>query len=220
MRSLERTDGSRAAPRPQAMAAAAPSAPRRGTRSRRRATTRRAAAARALRRPRSRGRTPVARRRTRRPSRAGVGVSRSRTDRARGREARPRDQGGAGARRAAGALRGRAARNRAEPSAAKTLVNDLSRKLAAMDRPALDGRGVAEQGAPTREAQAEAQQAELERGVRADPLVQAVLERFPAPRSSMCAPEGRAPEPAQCRQTAAGRRGCLRRRPGSDNGNR
>ena len=36
-----------------------------------------------------------------------------------------------------------------------------------------------EQGAPTMRAQAEAQQAELERGVQSDPLVQAVLNRFP-----------------------------------------
>src|SRR5262249_45358507 len=36
-----------------------------------------------------------------------------------------------------------------------------------------------EQGAPTIRAQAEAQQAEIERGVQSDPLVQAVLNRFP-----------------------------------------
>ena len=36
-----------------------------------------------------------------------------------------------------------------------------------------------EQGAPTMRAQAEARQAELERGVQTDPLVQAVLNRFP-----------------------------------------
>jgi hypothetical protein len=35
------------------------------------------------------------------------------------------------------------------------------------------------QGAPTIRAQAEAQQAEIERGVQSDPLVQAVLNRFP-----------------------------------------
>ena len=37
----------------------------------------------------------------------------------------------------------------------------------------------AEAGAPTVQSQSEAQQSELERGVRADPLVQAVLARFP-----------------------------------------
>jgi DNA polymerase-3 subunit gamma/tau len=36
-----------------------------------------------------------------------------------------------------------------------------------------------EDGAPTMRAQAEAQQAEIERGVQSDPLVQAVLNRFP-----------------------------------------
>ncbi len=36
-----------------------------------------------------------------------------------------------------------------------------------------------EQGAPTIRAQADAQQAEIERGVQSDPLVQAVLSRFP-----------------------------------------
>ncbi len=36
-----------------------------------------------------------------------------------------------------------------------------------------------EQGAPTLREQTDAREAELERGVRADPLVQAVLQRFP-----------------------------------------
>jgi len=36
-----------------------------------------------------------------------------------------------------------------------------------------------EQGAPTMKSQADARQAELETGVRADPIVKAVLERFP-----------------------------------------
>jgi DNA polymerase-3 subunit gamma/tau len=66
-----------------------------------------------------------------------------------------------------------------EPSAPKTLVNDLSRKLQQWTgRPwvIVISR---EQGAPTLKAQAEARQAELEVGVQADPLVKAVLERFP-----------------------------------------
>ena len=66
-----------------------------------------------------------------------------------------------------------------EPTAAKTLVNELSRKLTAWT-----GRNwmvvvSREQGAPTLKAQADMHEAELKRGVRADPLVQAVLERFP-----------------------------------------
>jgi DNA polymerase-3 subunit gamma/tau len=66
-----------------------------------------------------------------------------------------------------------------EPGAAKTLVNDLSRKLA-------DWTGrrwlvvvSAEPAAPTVRSQTEAREAELKAGVRGDPLVQAVLARFP-----------------------------------------
>ena len=66
-----------------------------------------------------------------------------------------------------------------EPSASKALVNDLSRKLAAWTgRPwmiVLSG----EQGAPTLRAQADAKREQLQHGVQADPLVQAVLARFP-----------------------------------------
>jgi DNA polymerase-3 subunit gamma/tau len=66
-----------------------------------------------------------------------------------------------------------------EPSAAKTLVNDLSRKISAWT-----GRQWVivlsrEPGAPTLRQQAEARDAELKSGVRGDPLVQAVLEKFP-----------------------------------------
>ena len=66
-----------------------------------------------------------------------------------------------------------------EPTASKVLVNDLSRKLQQWTgRPwvVVISR---EQGAPTLKSMADAQKAELEIGVRADPLVKAVLERFP-----------------------------------------
>ena len=66
-----------------------------------------------------------------------------------------------------------------EPTASKVLVNDLSRKLQQWTgRPwvVVISR---EQGAPTLKSIADAQKAELEIGVRADPLVKAVLERFP-----------------------------------------
>ena len=67
-----------------------------------------------------------------------------------------------------------------EPSAAKTLVNDLAQQVLAMDRPALDGGGVARRRRSRRcKSQLEARQAELKTGVQADPLVQAVLARFP-----------------------------------------
>jgi DNA polymerase III subunit gamma/tau len=66
-----------------------------------------------------------------------------------------------------------------EPSAAKTLIGDLGRRLAA-----LTGRRwmvvvSAEAGAPTVRSQRDARQEEFRRGVQADPLVQSVLARFP-----------------------------------------
>jgi len=66
-----------------------------------------------------------------------------------------------------------------EPSARKTLVNDLSRKLNEWTSRRWMVVVSAEAGAPTVRAQSDAQRAELEQGVRADPLVQAVLARFP-----------------------------------------
>jgi DNA polymerase-3 subunit gamma/tau len=66
-----------------------------------------------------------------------------------------------------------------EPGAAKTLVNDLSRKLQQWTGKRWMVIVSAEQGAATLRSQAEAKQAELETGVRGDPLVQAVLGRFP-----------------------------------------
>jgi DNA polymerase III subunit gamma/tau len=66
-----------------------------------------------------------------------------------------------------------------EPSARKTLVNDLSRKLSEWTGRRWMVVVSAEQGAPTVSSQDEAKRSELEQGVRADPLVQAVLARFP-----------------------------------------
>jgi DNA polymerase-3 subunit gamma/tau len=66
-----------------------------------------------------------------------------------------------------------------ESSAPKALVNDLSRKLQQWTgRPwvVIISR---EQGEATLKSAAEARKAELEVGVRADPLVKAVMERFP-----------------------------------------
>jgi DNA polymerase-3 subunit gamma/tau len=65
------------------------------------------------------------------------------------------------------------------PSAPKTLVGDLSRKLAAWTGRRWMVAVSSEEGAPTMRQQAETQKAELMRGVRADPLVQSVLQRFP-----------------------------------------
>ena len=66
-----------------------------------------------------------------------------------------------------------------EASAPKTLVHDLQRKLTGWTGKRWMVVVSQEQGGTTVRAQAEARQAELERGVQADPLVQAVLNRFP-----------------------------------------
>ena len=66
-----------------------------------------------------------------------------------------------------------------EASAPKTLVHDLQRKLTGWTGKRWIVVVSKEEGAPTMRAQAEAQQEEIERGVQSDPLVQAVLNRFP-----------------------------------------
>ena len=67
-----------------------------------------------------------------------------------------------------------------EPSARKTLVNDLSRKLSEWTGKRWMVVVSAEPGAPTVQlAERRRSRRELEQGVRADPLVQAVLARFP-----------------------------------------
>jgi DNA polymerase-3 subunit gamma/tau len=66
-----------------------------------------------------------------------------------------------------------------EPGAAKTLVNDLSRKLAEWTGRRWLVAISAETGAPTVRSQTEAREAEMKAGVRGDPLVKAVLARFP-----------------------------------------
>jgi DNA polymerase-3 subunit gamma/tau len=66
-----------------------------------------------------------------------------------------------------------------EPSAPKTLVHDLQRKLTGWTGKRWIVVVSKEQGAPTLRAQMDARQAEIEFGVQSDPLVQAVLNRFP-----------------------------------------
>ncbi len=66
-----------------------------------------------------------------------------------------------------------------EPTAAKTLVNELSRKFQLWTGRPWMVVVSSEPGAPTLRAQNDQRDAELKRGVRADPLVQAVLTRFP-----------------------------------------
>ncbi len=66
-----------------------------------------------------------------------------------------------------------------ETTAPKTFVHDLQRKLTAWTGKRWIVVVSQEQGAATMRAQSEARQAEIERGVQTDPLVQAVLNRFP-----------------------------------------
>jgi DNA polymerase III subunit gamma/tau len=66
-----------------------------------------------------------------------------------------------------------------DPSAAKTLVGELSKKLSNWTGRRWMVAVSAEPGAPSLRAQAEARKAELKEDVQSDPLVQAVLKRFP-----------------------------------------
>src|SRR5262249_37352055 len=66
-----------------------------------------------------------------------------------------------------------------QPTAAKTLVNDLARKFSQWTNRRWMVVVSAEEGEPTVRSQNEARQAALKTGVQADPLVQAVLARFP-----------------------------------------
>jgi DNA polymerase-3 subunit gamma/tau len=66
-----------------------------------------------------------------------------------------------------------------QQSAAKTLVNDLARKFSQWTNRRWMVVVSAEQGEATVKSQNETRQAELKTGVRADPLEQAVLARFP-----------------------------------------
>jgi DNA polymerase-3 subunit gamma/tau len=66
-----------------------------------------------------------------------------------------------------------------EASARKTLVGELSKKLSDWTGRRWMVVVSAEQGTPSLRAQAELRKAELKEDVRGDPLVQAVLARFP-----------------------------------------
>ena len=66
-----------------------------------------------------------------------------------------------------------------EPNASKTMVGDLARKISQWTGRRWMVVVSGEQGQPTIKSQNEARRAELERGVQADPLVKAVLARFP-----------------------------------------
>jgi len=81
-----------------------------------------------------------------------------------------------------------------DPAAAKTLVNDLSRKLGEWTGRRWMVVVSAEPGSPTVRAQLDAHKSELMHGVRSDPLVRTVLERFP--RAEILDVRRRAPDPA------------------------
>jgi DNA polymerase III subunit gamma/tau len=66
-----------------------------------------------------------------------------------------------------------------EPSAQRSLIGELSKKLADWTGRRWMVVVSAEEGQPSLHAQAQTRKAELKDGVRADPLVQAVLTRFP-----------------------------------------
>ncbi len=66
-----------------------------------------------------------------------------------------------------------------EPGASQALAGELSKKLHTWTGRRWMVAVSAEAGAPTLRAQADARKAELKDGVRADPLVQAVLAKFP-----------------------------------------
>jgi DNA polymerase-3 subunit gamma/tau len=66
-----------------------------------------------------------------------------------------------------------------EAGARKTLIGELSKKLADWTGRRWMVAVSAEAGSPSLRAQAEMRKAEMKDGVRADPLVQAVMERFP-----------------------------------------
>jgi len=84
-----------------------------------------------------------------------------------------------------------------EANAPKGLVHDLQRKISAWTGKRWIVVVSKEEGAPTVRAQADARQAELERGVQSDPLVQAVLNRFPGAKIvgvTQLAPEAGEPD--------------------------
>jgi DNA polymerase-3 subunit gamma/tau len=91
-----------------------------------------------------------------------------------------------------------------EAGARKTLIGELSKKLADWTGRRWMVAISAEAGSPSLRAQAEMRKAEMKDGVRSDPLVQAVMERFPGAeivdvRTPGPAPEqpGETPAPSQ-----------------------
>jgi len=82
-----------------------------------------------------------------------------------------------------------------EPSAPKTLVHDLSRKLSGWTGKRWIVVVSKERGAPTLRSQADARDADLRRDVENDPLVQAVMQKFPGARIENVTQRPPDPEP-------------------------
>jgi DNA polymerase-3 subunit gamma/tau len=80
-----------------------------------------------------------------------------------------------------------------EPSAPRTLTGDLSKKLSDWTGRRWMVIVSAEEGAPSLHAQAQLRKAELKDDVRGDPLVQAVLARFPGAEIVEVRPPASAP---------------------------
>jgi DNA polymerase-3 subunit gamma/tau len=84
-----------------------------------------------------------------------------------------------------------------EAGARKTLIGEISKKLADWTGRRWMVAVSAEAGSPSLRAQAEMRKAEMKDGVRGDPLVQAVMERFPGAEIVDVRPStGTASEPA------------------------
>ena len=90
-----------------------------------------------------------------------------------------------------------------EAGASHSLVNELSAKISGWTGRQWFVTLSREPGQPTLKSQADAREAELKRGVRGDPLVQAVLERFPG--AEIIAVRARDSEPPAARRRDAAR---------------
>ena len=84
-----------------------------------------------------------------------------------------------------------------EAGASRTLVNELSRKIAQWTGKRWMVAVSSQPGAPTLKSQVDARQAALERGVRDDPLVKAVLEKFPGAEIVSVRQRGEQAEPPE-----------------------
>jgi DNA polymerase-3 subunit gamma/tau len=82
-----------------------------------------------------------------------------------------------------------------EPGASHSLVNELSAKISGWTGRKWFVTLSREPGQPTLKSQADAREAELKQGVRGDPLVQAVLERFPGAEIIAVRPRDSEPPP-------------------------